>query len=196
MDEQRYDIVFNGVTLPGIDRSTVMHNLVQVFRTTQQTVERLLDGGTHVLKRDVDAATAQKYRAALERAGAHVNVVPTGSPTEEAPATSDTTPQYGFVLAPVGADLLAPHERRRVEAVVTPDISALSLAEPGADLGVRSAATAPAPPDVSALTLAEPGIRLSPESAPAPPAPDTAHLSLAPPGTPLGTTSAAGPEPS
>lgn len=148
MEEQRFDIVFAGATLPGFDRDTVARNLVQVFRATPETVARLLDGGTHVLKRGLDAAAAQKYRNALEQAGAAVEI------TAVTAAVVAPAPEHEFTLAPIGSDLLAPHERRQVSAVA---------------------------PDTSGLSLAEPGVRLAPETPPAPPPPDTSHITLAAP---------------
>lgn len=148
MEEQRFDIVFAGATLPGFDRDTVARNLVQIFRTTPETVARLLDGGTHVLKRGLDDAAAQKYRNALEQAGAAVEI------TAVTAAVVAPTPEYGFTLAPAGTDLLAPHERRQVSAIA-PDTSGLSLAEAGVRLAPE-APPAPPPPDTSHITLAAP----------------------------------------
>ncbi len=88
MQEQRFDIVFHGETAPGIPREVVAHNLVQLFRTTADTVARLLDGGSHTLKRGLDAEAAQRYRSALERAGALVALQPAASTLPAAVASA------------------------------------------------------------------------------------------------------------
>ena len=86
MPEQCFDIVFHGETAPGIPREVVAGNLAQLFRTTPDTVARLLDGSTHTLKRGLDAAAAERYRSALERAGAVVTLQP--APAVPAPFAS------------------------------------------------------------------------------------------------------------
>lgn len=180
MERQRFDIVFRGETAPGVAREDVARSLVQVFRTTPETVERLLDGGTHTLKRGLDADTAQKYRAVLERAGAIAVLVPVAPEQVAEPAVPAE-----LTLAPAGADVLAAHERRRSTATA-PDTAHIELAPAGADLDPGTRAAPPPPPDTSRISLAEPGERLAPPAPPPPAAPDTSHLTVAPPNTPLG----------
>ncbi len=182
MDPQRFDIVFRGETAPGVARATVARNLVQVFRTTPETVERLLDGGKHMLKRGLDADTAQKYRAALERAGAIAMLVPAVPEPGAGPVAPATD---ALTLAPAGTEVLAAHERRHSTATA-PDTSHIDLAEPGVDLRPAAPSAPPPPPDTSRLSLAEPGTRLAPQAPVPPAAPDTSHLTVAPPNTPLG----------
>lgn len=164
-EQQSFDIVFRGVTAPGIARETVARNLVQLFGTTSEIVDRLLGGGTHTLKRGLDAHEAERYRDTLARAGALVQlqaastVDPQSSPDG---ATSPDTTAQEWTLAPVGSDLLAAHERRQVTATA-PDTSHISLAEAGVRLGPVITVEA-TPPDTSHITLAPQGA--SPASVP------------------------------
>ncbi len=234
MSEPRYDILFAGETLGGTDRNTVADNLGRLFKATPETVARLMGGGTHVLKRGTDRETALKYESAMERAGARailreasseaVPAAPAQSPAAPAAAparTATAQPAHaaakavaepGFSLAPPGADVLAPHERRTVQAVAVdtsgisiasvfmteptynrpplppaPDTSHISIAAPGADLlECHHAPAPPPPPDIAALSVAAPGERLAPKDERPPVAlPDLEGITLAPPGTPL-----------
>ena len=205
MSDERFDIVFGGELLTGFAPATVAENLARLFNATPETVARLLDGGMHTLKRNVDAATAAKYRSAMERAGARATLRPL------APDSAAATPAAGLGLAPPGGELLAAHERRPDTAIevdtshirlasafattpeeerplpVVPDTSHISIAAVGADLLPQREAAAPAPPpDTSAITLAEPGAVIGPQGvAHAIAVPDIRHISLAPPGAPL-----------
>jgi len=206
MGEARFDIVFGGELLAGFAPATVAENLARLFEATPEMVARLMDGGTHTLKRNVDADTAAKYRSAMERAGARALLRPLAPGPADAPSAGE------LGLAPSGGDLLAPHERRALAAVdvdtshirlasafaapetgqrpapPAPDTSHLSIAPAGADLlPDRDAALPPPPPDTSAISLAEPGAQLGPQRAgPAVAVPDISHISLAAPGAPLG----------
>ena len=205
MSDERFDIVFGGELLEGFAPATVADNLARLFKATPETVARLLDGGTHTLKRNVDAATAAKYRSAMERAGARALLRPL------APEQAMAAPAAGLDLAPSRGELLAAHERRQNPVVevdtshirlasafataaaeerplpAAPDTSHISVADVGADLLPQREAPAPAPPpDTSAITLAEPGALLGPQGvAQAIAVPDISHISLAPPGAPL-----------
>lgn len=241
MAEPRFDILFAGETVSGADRDAVADNLGRLFKATPETVARLMGGGTHVLKRGADAETARKYESAMERAGARAILrecpaeatasappppretpappasapaMPARTMTADVPAATSPAPapETAFSLAPRGADVLAPHERRAVEAVVVdtrgislasvfmtppgddrpppppaPDTSHISIAAPGADLRAgQSPSAPPPPPDTSSLSLAAPGARLGPEDERPPvPVPDLEGITLAPPGTPL-----------
>ncbi|MCP5320780.1 MAG: hypothetical protein H7A12_08145 [Pseudomonadales bacterium] len=176
MPEQCFDIVFHGETAPGIPREVVAGNLAQLFRTTPDTVARLLDGSTHTLKRGLDAAAAERYRSALERAGAVVTLQP--APAVPATAPAPASPELG--LAPVGSDVLAPHERRQITATA-PDTSHIGLNAAGTRLSPPGPVP-PEPPDTSHLTLAPAGSVLAePRAVAAGVQPDISALELLPP---------------
>lgn len=204
MGEERFDIVFCGELLAGFTPATVADNLARLFKATPETVARLLDGGTHTLKRNVDAATAAQYHGAMERAGARALSRPLAA------RAAAPVPAAELGLAPPGGELLMAHERREGSAVdvdtshirlastfaapaaedrllpCAPDTSHISIAAVGADLLPGRESAAPPPPDTSAITLAEPGALLGPHrEAPAIAVPDISHISLAPPGAPL-----------
>jgi hypothetical protein len=123
-----------------------------------------------------------------------------------------------LTLAPVGADLLASHERPAVEAPTidvdhlqaevtsledvsrapaappAPDVSHLSLDAPGT-LPVAPPESPAPEPDLSSLSLAEPGAELPGLRRPPPTPVDVPALDVAEPGATLGPETAAGSPP-
>lgn len=75
MSEELFDLVFKGELSPGFDAAQVKKNLQQLFRINEQQVESLFSGKPITLKKQLDADTANKYRVAMKKAGARVNVV-------------------------------------------------------------------------------------------------------------------------
>lgn len=162
------------------------------------------------------AAAPPRAAAAPSAPSAPSPIIPASALAAEATGAPAPAPapvsEAALSLAPRGADVLAPHERRTVEAVVVdtrgislasvfmappgddrpppppaPDTSHISIAAPGADLRAGQHASAPPPPpDTSSLSLAAPGARLGPEDERPPvPVPDLEGITLAPPGAPL-----------
>ena len=200
MSEPRYDILFAGEILAGNHRDTVADNLARLFKATPETVDRLMDGGLHVLKRGTDRETALKYESAMQRAGARAILrevaaesaptppppqtrAPAPVPADPAPARTEGPDATGLSLAPPGSEVLAPHERRSVDGVVV-DTSGIALASVFAAPSGTDRPPPPAAPDTSHISIAAPGADLlEGHHAPAPPPPpDTAALSLAAPG--------------
>lgn len=72
MTEARYKIVFDGQPMPGVALETVKENLARLFKSDADKIESLFRGRSVALKRDLVEAEANKYLAALQRAGAKV----------------------------------------------------------------------------------------------------------------------------
>lgn len=152
MAEPLFDIVFRGDIVLGHGIADVKARLGQLFKIDAAKVEVLFAGGAVPLKRNVDQATAEKYKTVLTKAGAQVQirpagkdkakVTPTSKPTpkpksaapmsgpESPRARSDSaleqSPEPVFTLAPAGSLLLSPSEIRRLP-VLGLDLSAISL---------------------------------------------------------------------
>lgn len=127
MDPARFDIYLTGRLADGLDQATAAARLAQLFRSTPEVMANLVTGKPQALKRGVDQATATKYREALQRAGVEAAVreaAPTPSPSTSTPAASE--PASALSLAPVGADVLKPTERRP-DVVASIDTSHLRL---------------------------------------------------------------------
>jgi hypothetical protein len=174
-----YEIVFAGEVIPGAQLQLVKNNLAKLFQADDQRIALLFSGRRLVLKSNLEAAAAEKYRATLERAGAKAQVVEMAVEIEEiemAPPPDEPgfvrcpaakTPAKvvprdvymaafvdvdapDFVIAEVGRDLQDAKPAPRPPVL---DLRPYSLAPVGADLGQAKAPQAPAPPDTSHLNI-------------------------------------------
>src|SRR3990167_7264587 len=70
----RYEIAFSGQLVPGAQLESVKANLAKLFQADAQRIALLFSGRRIVIKNNLDAAGAEKYRSTLLRAGALVEV--------------------------------------------------------------------------------------------------------------------------
>lgn len=139
MAESRFDIQFAGELVQGADPLAVRERLRALFNLSPEALERLFSSQAVIVKRDLDAVTAARYRDAFRDAGAILRL----TQTEAA----------GLTLAPPGADLdeaLPPAAPREI------DTSYLSLVA-GEGWTLEDCAPPHASthiPDISYLTLA------------------------------------------
>ncbi|KIH85021.1 hypothetical protein [Pseudomonas batumici] len=163
-----YEIVFSGESLPGAPLDQVRNNLARLFQADAQRIELLFSGRRLVLKSNLDAAAAEKYRATIERAGAVVAVVEMAveeiemAPPPVVPGRARVVPRDAYMaafsevdapdfgIAEVGSDMQDPKPE---PVVVALDLSAFSVAPVGADMGQLPAAPVVALPDISHLSL-------------------------------------------
>ncbi len=92
-----YEIAFSGQLLPGAKLEQVEANLTRLFQADAQRIALLFSGRRIVIKQNLDFAAVEKYRQAMERAGAQVEVKPMPVDVEEIelappPAATPSTP--------------------------------------------------------------------------------------------------------
>lgn len=188
MDQERYDLVFSGDLVPGFELSQVKLNLQGLFRIDKVKVEQLFAGRPTVLKKGLDLDAATKYRTAMKKAGARLELVANagsgvsgdspapekaGSTISEAveprPGISSkgegTSPKWSSEL---GAQPLPPKTPR--PAIEAPDFG---IAAPGANLlnPDETPKVVPVSIDLEGLAVVEQtGNLLRPEERGAPPA--------------------------
>jgi hypothetical protein len=160
-----YEIVFSGQLIPGAQLDRVQANLGKLFHADAQRLDTLFSGRRLVLKNNLDADAAEKYRSTLERAGALVQVLEMPSsmvaPVSQ-PGRLQVTPRDVYMAAFVAVD--------------APD---LDLCEPGSDLQDGKSAPVAPPLDLSQLSLAPAGSELGQLAKPrAAAVPDISHLRL------------------
>lgn len=134
MSAPEFDIVFRGDIVIGHALADVKLRMQQLFKTDAAKVDALFIGRPVPLKRNLDEATAQKYRDVLLKAGALVEVVPAGKfatpsapPPKPAAAVTPAQPKVAvWTLAPVGTRLVDAAYRPVVQAPVI-DASHLSV---------------------------------------------------------------------
>lgn len=175
-----FEIAFQGQLRPGVTLEQARMRIGQLFQIGDEQLNVLFSGRRVVIKQGLDAASADKYRQAIERAGAICSVdlqvredapAPVATPGASATAVSQTSSASSrpsikprdaymaafseveapdFDIAPLGADMQDEYE----EFVALPiDLSALSLAPPGSDLEPLRADVAPAVPNTDHLRL-------------------------------------------
>jgi uncharacterized protein YbjQ (UPF0145 family) len=72
--KMRYQVVFEGKTVAGKGIDSVKKRLMGLLKTDARGIDRLFSGKPVVIKKNVDAATAEKFRNAFEAAGAVCSV--------------------------------------------------------------------------------------------------------------------------
>ena len=84
MSDQEFDIIFRGDIVFGHQLADVKVRLQQLFKADSAKIEALFSGRPVPLKRGLDRASAEKYEEALSKAGAQVDIAPSGA-TRPAP---------------------------------------------------------------------------------------------------------------
>ena len=182
-----YEIAFAGQLVPGAQVEQVKENVARLFQADAQRIALLFSGRRIVIKSNLDAAGAEKYRATLERAGAVAIVQALDAQIEEVELAPPPVPQAVFApavsAAPVatssrpGARVIPRDEYMAAFAdVEAPDFG---IAPVGSDLQEHKPdAKAPAV-DLSQFSLAPVGSDMGQVKAePAAPPPDVSHLKL------------------
>lgn len=193
-----YEIVFLGELVEGAQLERVKANLGKLFQADAARLELLFSGRRLVLKNNLDAETAEKYRATLLRAGARVQVMRMESPRmqpvepgigQSAPAQDDIEevelapppdePTWTRKISSTSGRLQV--QARDVYMAAFSDVDApdLSLAQVGSDMqDPKPQPVAPAL-DLSGISLAPLGSDMGEIEKPqAGPAPDTSHLEV------------------
>lgn len=70
-----FEVVFQGQVQPGLDSAQVRARIGQLFQVDERQVGVLFSGRRIVIKGGLDEAAAQRYRQAIERAGAVCEIV-------------------------------------------------------------------------------------------------------------------------
>lgn len=185
-----YEIAFAGQLVPGAQLDLVKANLAKLFQADAQRIALLFSGRRIVIKNNLDAAGAEKYRSTLERAGALVEVAAMPEEIEEielappppvvASAPVATAPSLSPAVAQGGQGRLkvAPRDEY-MAAFADVDAPDFGIAPLGNDLQDRKAEPRPPQLDLSSFSLAPVGSDMGQaKAAPAAPPPDISHLKM------------------
>lgn len=177
-----FQVVFQGEIQPGVDAELAQAAIGQLFQLSDANLQRLFSGKRIVIKQGLDAPTADKYRQAIERAGALCAVEPMADATtpvqaDPAPASAQSAAPSETTSAPKGKKLeprdsfmaafsevdapdfdIAPvgsdlQEQYRDYTPLDIDLDALSLAPVGSDMGELKQDLNAEVPDTSHLKL-------------------------------------------
>ncbi|EWC41573.1 hypothetical protein [Stutzerimonas stutzeri] len=183
-----YEIAFSGQLLPGARLEQVEANLSKLFQADAQRIALLFSGRRIVIKQNLDYAAVEKYRQAMERAGAQAEVKPMPVAVEEielapppAPAASDIDSAAAAASAPgeIPGMLRVTPRDEYMAAFVDVEAPDFGIAPLGADLqDARAPVQAPAV-DLSGFSLAPVGSDMSERRrASDAQVPDVSHLKL------------------
>lgn len=116
-----FEVVFRGGIAPEANPDEVKTKIAALFKVNDAQLARLFSGQRVVIKSNLDEATAAKYRAVIENAGALCEVVPVTSSAAPIPAATQSTTASapiqpasgqssasstdGFNVLPVGVEL-------------------------------------------------------------------------------------------
>jgi hypothetical protein len=178
MSDQGLEIVFRGDIVVGHTLPEVKQRFGQLFKISAAQVDKLFTGKPVVLKRDLDRSTAEKYQAAISKAGAQVQIIDPGA---------KATRTVRLSLAPAGSPVLPPSHRAKVEPAVV-DTSHLSLRAQQGNLVDANELEQPEPLnlDIANWEVAQAGAVLDQVEKPAMPEPPVAQWDIALPGAQLG----------
>lgn len=168
-----FEIVFQGQVKEGVAPGQARARIGQLFQVGAQQLDMLFSGRRIVIKQGVDAAAAERYRQAIDRAGAVCSI----EPMDSVPAAGEQ-PAVSAQPSPRPASEVVPRDEcmAAFADVQAPDFG---IAELGADLQDEYADHTPLPLDLSALSLAPPGADLEQLKQDRPPVrPNIDHLRL------------------
>ena len=183
MIEGKFDVVFRGQVVKNIELTQVKNNLVKLFKSSPEAVERLFGGKEVTIRKGLDYASAMKYQSALKAAGALALIKELNDQTEkeaqvktgQSSSVTQSKPEVKVQAAEKVSSTSATVASIPEEPVNPEEVS---IAAVGAQI---------LPPkvyqqrevDTSEYSLAEAGERILPEKAPEEfPQPSIDHLSL------------------
>ncbi|MDM8349258.1 hypothetical protein P8H27_10150 [Pseudomonas sp. sp1636] len=180
----RYEIAFAGQLVPGAQLESVQANLAKLFQADAARIALLFSGRRIVIKNNLDAAGAEKYRSTLQRAGALVEVqgmAEIDEPGAALPTAVEAPEAVPAVAArePAGKRLNVLPRDAYMAAFSEVDAPDFAIAPLGEDLQDDKPAPQAPPLDLSQFSLAPVGSDMGEaKAAPAGPPPDISHLKL------------------
>ncbi len=181
MSDQLFEVAFSGQINQGADADDVKAKVGKMFNADEAKLAQLFSGKRIVIKKNIDQATAAKYKTALNRAGAECEIKSMGGESDPAQAASTATP-----VAPVAASKPVSQEYETEDhGEVEPPPRTDPLGITGEQIEELSASLAP----VGSELQNEYDVAETPQI-------DTAGLDVAPVGSDLNTAKKEPPPPS
>jgi len=205
MSDQLFEVAFSGQVSQGASPEEVKARVGKIFNADETKLAQLFSGKRIVIKKNIDQATAAKYKTALNRAGAECEIVPMGGATAGSAAAAVETPATAAASAAGQGDApatatsaaqpaVSPAYESSYDGDVAPPPQTDPLGITGDQIEDLSVTIAPvgselqnsyeAPPepdiDVTGFDVAPVGSELgSAKKDPDPPPPDTSGITLA-----------------
>jgi len=185
MSDELFEVAFSGQIKDGVDLAQVKAKVGAMFKADATKLAHLFSGKRMVIKKNIDQAMANKYKTALDNAGAVCEVKslseasapnvaepvaqaaavsPAPKPSVvsgDVPAAPQTDP-LGIVAndiddLAVGIAPIGSNMQNEVKEVAEPelDISGMDMAAAGSDLGQVKKDDDPPPPNTDGLSLVD-----------------------------------------
>jgi hypothetical protein len=189
MSNQLFEVAFAGQISDGANLEEVKARIAKMFNADDAKLAQLFSGKRVVIKKNIDQATATKYKTALNRAGAECEVSSMGG--EPAATTPAAAPEPAQAPASAAAAVqietsydgeVPPPPKTDPLGISGDDIEDLgaSIAPVGSELQSEYAAVEEPQIDLSGLEVAPVGSDLDPTpKKPPPPPPDTSGITMA-----------------
>ena len=132
MSEQLFDVVFFGILQAGKDKEMVMQNMAALFKTDAAKLAPYFAGGRKVIKGNINADNAEKYRAALENVGLVIKIEPCEQQHDS--AENDTAPEKAQSTSTTEKNPASAGASGNTKADNKADTSDITMAEVGADV--------------------------------------------------------------
>ena len=187
MSDELFEIAFSGETLEGENPEDVKARVGKMFNADAAKIAQLFSGNRIVIKKNVNQQTAEKYKNALNKAGAACELksmtpavkAPTAKPAPPPPAAQTVAPaarepvDYGDIAPPPATDPLG------ITGDQIEDL-AVSIAPVGSALQDNIEEAVEPQIDITGIDVAPVGSDIgSGKKDPDPPPPDTAGLTMA-----------------
>ena len=135
---EKFDLVFRGELVKSFEPDVAKRNVGKLFKIDGAKLDKMFSGKAIVLKRNLDLDTANKYRVAIKKAGARVDLVANThevpAPTNAAAAGARSTHSTKATPAPQAEP---PAAESAAKVKVKPMESGLSLAPMPSQFGVQ-----------------------------------------------------------
>ncbi len=134
MADELFNVIFRGDIVPGQVLADVKARFAQLFKLDQAKVDAYFTGKPVVLKKDCDRATADKFKAALQQAGAVVDIksAMAASPAPAPRPVSAASPAPAVSVAPSPSSVPSPAAVQAATSAVV--AGTWSLSPRGSDL--------------------------------------------------------------
>ncbi len=193
MSDQLFEVAFSGQIIEGADLEEVKARVGKMFNADDAKLAQLFSGTRIVIKKNIDQATAAKYKTALNRAGAECEVSSSGgeaATTQPASATPAAAPaEPAAQSTPVSTEYetsydgeVAPPPKTDPLGITGDQIEdlAVSIAPVGSELQDEYKEPEEPDIDITGFDIAPVGTALSEDKKEQqPPPPDTSGITLA-----------------
>jgi len=154
MADADYAVIFQGRIADGADAAAVRANMAKLFKADEARIEKMFSGQKVVIKKGLDAETASKYKAALGKAGALVEIVDLVAMAAAKAAASASAAAQQETSAPLPAAAAEP----AVQTSASPESAAASAPPPADPPQIVPAAFADGQtPEALETSMADPG---------------------------------------